>query len=90
MAPPVVRVALALDQAALLELVEDADELAAVVAEDVGDLALRLARTLLEHEERRVLVRRETRRLVGAEGALLREHPQPLEQEGARVDELAR
>ena len=48
MAPPVVRVAPALDEALLLELVEQPDELAAVVAERVGDRALRLVRALVE------------------------------------------
>ena len=41
-------VAPALDEALLLELVEEADEMAAVVAERVGDLALRLAHALVE------------------------------------------
>ena len=48
MAAAVVRVAAALDEALLLELVEEPDELAAVVAERVGDRALRLARALVE------------------------------------------
>jgi hypothetical protein len=45
-APAVGRVAAALDEAALLELVEQPDQLSAVVAERVGDRALRLARAL--------------------------------------------
>ena len=49
-AAAVVRVAAPLDEALLLELVEQADELAAVVAERVGDRALRLARALVERE----------------------------------------
>ena len=53
----VVRVAAALDEALLLELVEEADELAAVVAERVGDRALRLVRALVEREQDRVVVR---------------------------------
>ena len=47
-AAAVAGVAAPLDQALLLELVEQADELAAVVAERVGDRALRLARALVE------------------------------------------
>jgi len=46
--PAVVGIAAALDQALLLELVEEADEPAAVVAERVGDRRLRLRRALLE------------------------------------------
>ena len=38
----ILRVAAALDEPALLEIVEDADEMAPVVAEGVGDLRLRL------------------------------------------------
>ena len=48
MPAPVRGVALALDQSLLLELVEEPDEPAAVVAERVGDRRLRLAGALLE------------------------------------------
>src|SRR5439155_16788086 len=41
----VVRIATALDQPALLELVEESDQLAPVVAQRVGDRALRLSRS---------------------------------------------
>ena len=54
MAAAVVRVPLALDEALLLELVEQADELAAVAAESVGDRRLRLACTLVEERARRL------------------------------------
>ena len=73
MAAAVVRVALALDEALLLELVEQADELAAVVAERVGDRALRLARALVEREQHGVVVRAEARLLVGVHRLLLGE-----------------
>ena len=56
-AAAVARVAAALDEALLLELVEQADELAPVVAERVGDRALRLARALVEREQDGVVVR---------------------------------
>ena len=56
-APAVVRVAAALDEPLLLELVEQPDELAPVVAERVGDRALRLGRALVEQGEDGVVVR---------------------------------
>ena len=51
MPPAVLRVALALDEASLLELVEQPDELPAVVAERVGDRALRLVRPSSSSDE---------------------------------------
>ena len=48
LAAPVAGVAPPLDETLALELVEEADEVAAVVAERVGDLALGLARALVE------------------------------------------
>ena len=56
-APAVIRVAVPLDQTLLLQLVEDADELAPVEVERVGDLRLRIAGSLAEEEEDRVVVR---------------------------------
>ena len=50
-----------LDEPRVLELVEQPDELALVVAERVGDRALRLARALVEHGEDRVVVRVQAR-----------------------------
>ena len=58
MAAPVGGVAAALDQPVLLELVQEPDQVAAVVRERVGDRCLRLAVALLEHREDRVVVRR--------------------------------
>src|SRR4051812_17547044 len=52
----VVRVATALDETALLEVVEDADELAPVEIERVGNRRLGLARLLGEQGEDAVLV----------------------------------
>src|SRR2546429_740404 len=53
----VLGIATALDEPLLLELVEQADELAAVVAQRVGDRSLRLGRPLIEHEQDRVVIR---------------------------------
>ena len=50
MSTSVIGISAALDQPSLLELVEQTDQLAAVVAERVGDRTLRLARALVEHE----------------------------------------
>src|SRR3954447_17212050 len=55
MAAPVARVAAALHQTALLELVEQADELSRVVAERLGDRPLRLARAFVEHRQHGVV-----------------------------------
>ena len=88
MAAAVGRVAAALDEARLLELVEEADELPPVVAERVGDRALRLARALVEDGEDRVVVRVQPRLLVGAQRPLLGRHAEALEQEERRRDEL--
>src|SRR5919197_5536966 len=55
-AAPVGRVAVPLDQAALLERVEQADELAAVDAERVCDRRLRLAVALAEEGQYAVVV----------------------------------
>ena len=64
-----------------LELVEQADELTAVVAERVGDRALRLARPFVEHGQDRVVVRMKAELLVGRERPFLGGHPEALEQE---------
>src|SRR5581483_9073786 len=87
-AAPVLRIASPLDQLLLLELVEKADEGAAVVAERVGDLRLRLGRALLEQDENRVVVGAEPGLLVLVERALLGGEPEPLEQEQGGGDEL--
>ena len=73
----------------LLELVEQADELAAVVAERVGDRALRLARSFVEDGEHRVVVRvRGPARSYASSDRSLRGQAEPLEQERRRRDEL--
>ena len=90
MTAAVVRVALALDELLLLELVEQPDERAAVVAEAVGDLRLRLGSAALEQGEDRVVVRAEPEALVLVERPALRGEAEPLEQEEARGDELRR
>ena len=58
MPAPVDRIALALDETGLLELVQQADEPAAVVAERIGDRRLRTAGPLVEQRQDRVVVRR--------------------------------
>ena len=65
----------------LLELVEEADEVAAVVAERVGDLALRLARALVEQREHRVVLRRRARSARTRHRRVLDHEAEPLEQE---------
>src|SRR6266545_5326027 len=57
---PVVRVAAPLDQPAFLQRVENADELAAIEPQDVGDRRLRLACSFAQQGEDRVLVHRDT------------------------------
>jgi len=84
----VVRIAAALDEALLLELVEQADELAAVVAEGVGDRALGRVRALVERDQDRVVVRVEPELVVRLRRALLRGVAEPFEEEGRGRDEL--
>ena len=90
MSAAVVGVALPLHEPLLLELVQEADELAAVVAERVGDRALRLARALVEHQHHGVVVRVEPGLLVGGHRSFLGREAEPLEQEGRRGHELRR
>src|SRR3954452_13096968 len=89
-AAAVVLVALALCEAALLEVVEDADELAPVVPERVCDLGLRLPRTLIEERENAVVEGRESRRLEGRVAPLFDVHAEALEQEAGALEELLR
>src|SRR5438477_2955722 len=90
MAAPVVGVALALDEALLLELVEEPDERPAVVAQCVGDRRLRLGHTFVEQRENRVVVRIQALLLVDLERAALGGEAEPLEQEDVRRDQLGR
>src|SRR4051794_23520437 len=85
---PVVGIALALEEALLLELVEQADERAAVVAERVGDRRLGLGHALVEQRENCVVIRAQTRLLVLVEGVLLGAEAKPLEQDEARRAKL--
>ena len=78
------------DEAALLELVEQPDQLAVVVAQRVGDRALRLPGTLAEHDQDRVVIRVEARPLVGRHCPVLGRKAQALQEEGGRGDELLR
>src|SRR5436190_7913431 len=88
--PPVGRVAPTLDQPVGLELVQQPDEPAAVVAERVGDGGLRLAGALVENREHRMVIRALARGLEGLDGAGLEGVAQALEQEGRARDELER
>src|SRR5690348_6035665 len=63
MAAPVARIALPLEQSALLELVQQPDQVAAVVAEHVGDHRLRLGRLLVEQREHCIVIRAQARGL---------------------------
>src|SRR4029453_8890509 len=65
------RVALSLDQATVLEVVEDADELAPIEPEDIGDRRLRVARALVQGCEDAVLVHAEAGLLELLEDARL-------------------
>jgi hypothetical protein len=89
-APAVVGVAAALDESLLLELVEQPDQLAAVVAERVGDRTLRLTRALAEDEQDRMVIRMKARPLVGLQRLILGCEPEPLEQKGRRCNQLQR
>ena len=84
----VVGIATALDKPALLELVEQPDQLPAVITERVGDRALVLARPFAEHDQDRVVVRVKARLLVRLHRPLLGRKAEALEQESGRRDEL--
>ena len=90
MPAPIVRIALALDELLLLELVEEADERAPVVTECVRDRGLRLGQTLVEQREDRVVVRIEAFLLVDLERADLGGETETLQEEEARGDKLGR
>ena len=86
----VVGIATALDEPLLFEFVEQSDELAAVVPQCVGDRALRLGRSLIQHEQDRVVIRMEAGPLVGLHRPFFRGEPQALEQERCGCNELFR
>ena len=86
----VVGIALALDELLLLELVQQPDERAAVVAERVGDRSLRLGRALVEQRQDRVVIRAEAGLLVLVQRALLRGKTKALQQEEGGSDKLRR
>jgi hypothetical protein len=85
-AAPVVRVSLAFDDALLLELVQEADERAPVVAERVRDRGLRLGQARVEQREDRVVVRVEALLLVHLLRPALGGEAEALEQEETRRD----
>ena len=84
-AAPVLRVAAPLDQPTLLEAVEQADELAPVELEGVGDRGLCLGRALRQQGEDAVVVEARARGLQ-----LVDRPPLDLEAEAAQHDDRAR
>src|SRR5438105_3921781 len=77
--PPVVRVPTALDQPAFLEGIEEADELAAVDSQRVGDRRLGLALALAQECQDAVVVRAESEELELLDRATLAREAQPPE-----------
>ncbi len=89
LSPSVVRIAAPLDQPVLLECVEEADELAAVELERVGDRRLRVSGSYVEQREDAVVVRSEPCRLELRQGAGLDCEAQPGEQEDRAGEQLS-
>ena len=90
MATTVGRVTPPLDQAALFETVEDADELAAVEVQRVGDRRLRFAYALVEQREHAVVVAAEACGLERVHRLRLDGPAEPSQQKRGARDELAR
>src|SRR6266571_3952369 len=90
MAAAVVRIALALYQPPLLEVVEDVDELAAVEGEHVGDRRLRLRGALTEGRKDAVLVHAGAGPLEFVDHASLDREAEPCQQEHRAGKELFR
>src|SRR3954447_176291 len=88
MTATVLRVPPTFQQALLLELVEQPDQLTPVVAEHVGDGPLRLVRAGLEGDQNGEVVGVEPLALIGRKRALLGRIAEALEQEGARRHQL--
>src|SRR5581483_1044502 len=86
----VVRIAPALDEPAVLERVEDADELAAIEPEHVGNRRLGLARALVEQREQAVVVRLVARALELGERPRLHHEPELRKQESRALEQLVR
>ncbi len=89
-AAPVLRVALPLDQAALLERVEEGDKPARVERERVGNRRLRLADPLVEDRQHAVVVDLEARLLEACDRLPLEAEAEPAEEETAACDQLLR
>jgi EmrB/QacA subfamily drug resistance transporter len=87
-APPVLRIAPALDQPTLLESIEHPHELAAVEAQRVGNRSLGLADALGEKGEHRVVVRVESGLLEVGNHPRLDRVAEPPEKKGRVRDEL--
>jgi hypothetical protein len=90
MAAAIVGITAPFDQLAILELVQQSDEVAAVVTERVSDRRLRLAGPLVEESENRVVHRVQAGRLEGRELLLLHLPREVLEQKGRAGQELSR
>jgi hypothetical protein len=90
MPAPVLGIATALHETALFELVEQPDELATVVAQRVCDRPLRLMAALADGDQDPMVVRVQSRLLVGRHGLVFRRVAEPLQEERCRGDELLR
>jgi hypothetical protein len=84
----IVGVAPSLDEPLAFQIVEHSDELPAVVAQRIGDGALRLVRVLDQRDEDGVVVRVEARALVCLERSLLGGEAEALQQERRGSEEL--
>jgi EmrB/QacA subfamily drug resistance transporter len=87
-AAPVLGIAPAFDEPSVLQLVEEPDELAAVVPEPVGDRPLRFARALVHDEQDRVVIGVKADLLVRGQRALLRREAEAFEEKRCRCHEL--
>ena len=90
MAAAIVGITAPFDQLAILELVQQSDEVAPVLTERVGDRRLRLAGPLVEESENRVVHWVQAGRLEGRELLLLHLPREVLEQKRRAGQELSR
>jgi hypothetical protein len=88
MPAPILRVTAALNEPSLLELVEKADELAAIVTERIGDGALCFMRSLAESDQHGVVVRVKPNLVVGLHRPLLRCKTKTFEKERRGFNKL--
>ena len=88
MAPAVLRVARALHEAPLLQRIEEADELAAIDAEGIGDRRLGLALALVEERQDAVVVRAEPQIVEFLHRAALARAAHPAQEESGAGEQL--